>query len=106
MAKRNMRKKVDFTGPEMVIPNWPMMIATRSVAVTVPRPIPLRVNLPNQWPSPREMKIAIWGYGRSGATSHESIGPPSGGSAVVGERRRRAEPGVAARRGQHFGAVL
>src|SRR4051812_9380625 len=104
MAKRNMRKNVDLTGPEMVIPSWPRRIATSSVAVTAPSPMPLMVNLPNQYPRPSEMKIAISGYWRSVATNQSNMGPPSGiGSGGLAARRglarSRRAPGSALRRG-------
>src|SRR5207249_4107384 len=41
-----MRKKVDFTFGEIVMPSCPITTAASRVAVTAPRPMPLKVNLP------------------------------------------------------------
>jgi hypothetical protein len=44
------------------MPIRPMMTAAYKVAVTDPRPIPLKVKLPKQYPRPSARKIAISGY--------------------------------------------
>jgi hypothetical protein len=61
MANRNIRKKNGLSGPDTVIPSWPMSTAAISVAVTAPRPSPLYVKEPKKYPSANDKKIAISG---------------------------------------------
>src|SRR3954471_262374 len=85
-AKRNIRNTNALSGCAIVMPICPINTPASSVAVTAPRPMPLKVNLPKKYPSASVRKIAISGYVLRVVANHAMA--VSGGGASFRQHRK------------------
>src|SRR5688572_11334842 len=69
-ANRNIKNANALSGCEIVIPICPISTPARRVAVTAPKPMPRKVNLPKKYPIASVIKIAISGYVLSVVANH------------------------------------